>query len=229
MIRFQKKEARATKEEILNMISEERDSKFLDIGCALGNFTIECAEKINTKNIFGIEVHKEKIEIAEKKGIKVYNFDLNEDFKLNETFDIVISTQIIEHIFNPDKFLRNIKKILAPDGYAIIATPNLSSFHNVLSLSMGYQPTSYWISEYQIGNPLNPLYQRKYDLKHGHVRVFSHRALKDILTIHGFEIIKMKGSGFYPFPNFISKILVKLFPIYAANLIVKFKKRNKRK
>jgi 2-polyprenyl-3-methyl-5-hydroxy-6-metoxy-1,4-benzoquinol methylase len=57
--------------------------------------------------------------------------DLNEDFGARAagsgTFGIVLAVEIIEHIENPYHFARQLKQLLAPDGFAVISTPNIES------------------------------------------------------------------------------------------------------
>jgi SAM-dependent methyltransferase len=57
--------------------------------------------------------------------------DLNEDFGKRATdsgmFGIVLAVEIIEHVENPYHFTRQLKQLLAPDGFAIITTPNIES------------------------------------------------------------------------------------------------------
>lgn len=38
--------------------------------------------------------------------------------------DVVLSTQVIEHVSDPKEFLRDIERLLAPDGIAVVSTPN---------------------------------------------------------------------------------------------------------
>jgi hypothetical protein len=46
---------------------------------------------------------------------------------LGDTFDLVISTEVIEHVENPIAFLRLVNSMLSPEGVAIITTPNVDS------------------------------------------------------------------------------------------------------
>src|SRR5260370_23953068 len=43
------------------------------------------------------------------------------------SFDLVFAVEVIEHVESPINFLRNIAQLLAPEGVAIITTPNVDS------------------------------------------------------------------------------------------------------
>ena len=55
----------------------------------------------------------------------------------DETFDLVIATDVIEHIQNTDIFLKNVHRLLAPDGQVLITTPNYGSIGSVLKIFQG--------------------------------------------------------------------------------------------
>lgn len=141
---------------------------------------------------------------AKEKGIQVKIHDANNPLPFDdETFDIVIGNQVLEHIQNTDGFLREIWRVLKEGGYCVISTPNLASLHNVALLLMGMQPISYRVSEIQVGNFLRG--EKHLD---DHIRVFTMSGLKDFFNYHGFQIESIKGAGFYPFPGILSRVFL---------------------
>jgi len=80
------------------------------------------------KEVWGIDVQKEKINKLRKEGHKVV-FDnvqrLENLKKLNKKFNVIVAGEIIEHLENPGLFLDNIKNFLNDDGILIITTPNI--------------------------------------------------------------------------------------------------------
>ena len=61
--------------------------------------------------------------------IKVIKHDLNEfpyPFDDN-TFDVVISNQVIEHLIYPVRFLKEVYRMPKPGGYTVISTKNLQA------------------------------------------------------------------------------------------------------
>jgi len=74
------------------------------------------------------------------------------------------------------------------------------------------------VSKVQVGNPLKGVKTS------GHIHAFSPSALKDLLHLYGFRIIKILGTGMYPFKGFLSKTLCKLFRNLAVYLLVEAEK-----
>ena len=70
--------------------------------------------------------------------------DLNKKFPIKDnSVDVVVSDQVIEHLTDVvDNFVKEIFRILKPEGYAVISTENLSSWNNLFALLFGYGPPS---------------------------------------------------------------------------------------
>src|SRR5262249_23174481 len=69
--------------------------------------------------------------------------DLNED-SLREAvgadFDVVFCGEVIEHLFNPDALLDEVRELVRPDGIVVLSTPNLGYWANRLLLLAGISP-----------------------------------------------------------------------------------------
>lgn len=221
-------------ESIFSLIEEKPDTVLLDCGCGDGEFTQQIIEKIGgCKEVYGIEVAEEYWKKAEEKGIIIHQDDLNDNISLeNESVDVVFSNQVIEHLYNTDKFIFEICRVLKPNGYAVISTENLSSWHNIFALILGWQAFSLSnISALQpvVGNPLG-LNKEKGLFSGGtpkfmqHTRVFSPKGLKEIFKIHGFKCEAFLGAGYYPLPSILAKIMAKFDVCHTAFSVIKVRK-----
>ena len=209
---------------ILRCAEKNRNAGLLDLGCYDGKWARRIASKIGTKDIFGLEIIEEKAKEATKAGVKVTLGDLNEKLSFEQKFDVIHANQVIEHLKDTDLFVSEIHRLLKPGGYTIISTENLSSWHNVFSLVLGYTPFSLvncTSKTSAIGNPLAP--QKGNGLEFNslqHHRVFTLRGLKELLEIYGFKIEKALGAGYYPFGNLFCGI----DPVHSAFITVKARK-----
>ena len=112
--------------ELLDQFENYRKTnKLLDVGCGIGYF-LEEAKKRGWE-VYGTEYTEEAIEICSNKGISMQkgvlapsNYDL-------ESFDIITSFEVIEHINNPREELDNFHKLLRKGGITYVTTPNFNS------------------------------------------------------------------------------------------------------
>src|SRR4051812_46356868 len=148
---------------ILAALACRSGGSLLDLGPGDGAFTVRLAEHLKAERIAALELIEEQAELSRDRGIEVTVGDTDEGFPFSDgEFDLVHANQVIVHVRRTDRFLAEIRRVLAPDGLACISTNNLSSWHNVLSLALGFQPMPMHVSdEVIVGNPLNP--------EHGHL------------------------------------------------------------
>lgn len=113
--------------ELINNFSPNR-GKLLEIGCALGYF-LELAESCGWE-AQGVELSSWAAQYArEKTKVNVLTGKL-EDIKFPDSyFDAIVMIELIEHTQNPDTFLKEVHRILKPEGRILITTPNSKSVH----------------------------------------------------------------------------------------------------
>lgn len=77
-------------------------------------------------NVQAMDIHPENFHVD---GVKCHKGDVNERFPFeDEAFDLVISVEGIEHLEHQYRFASEINRVLRPDGYAVITTPNIVNF-----------------------------------------------------------------------------------------------------
>lgn len=92
-------------------------SKVLDIGCGNGALTFDISKKVNNVTIYGIDCIKNNIEYAEK-HFKADNItyvcgDALKDLP-NMTFNVIIMSNVLEHIEHRVEFLKKLKRVYNP-------------------------------------------------------------------------------------------------------------------
>lgn len=124
----------------LSLLERDPSAVMIDLGCGDGNFTIKCAKEVGTNKLWSVEIVEEYVRKAGEKGIRVIKADLNTKLPVeSDFFDVVVSNQLIEHLIDTYVFVKEIYRILKYKGYAIISTENLSSWHNIYALLLGYR------------------------------------------------------------------------------------------
>ncbi len=100
---------------------------FLDIGCATG-MLIESMKREGW-DVQGVDICRESAEYGKShRGVEIFPGTLEEAHFAGETFGAVHFSHLIEHLPDPRGFLGEVRRVLAPGGYAIITTPNVDGF-----------------------------------------------------------------------------------------------------
>ncbi len=178
---------------VLDIAAELQGECLLDIGCGDGFFTVLLKAALKAKEVTGIEIATEAIAAIENKGIKGCQLNIDEQpFPFGDNhFDVIYCGEVIEHLFNPDHLLRETYRVLKPGGSCIITTPNLAGWPNRLALMLGYQPFATSVSPEHEGT--GKLIIKGDEGQWGHIRVFTTRALKELVRMYQFKIKRIAG------------------------------------
>jgi SAM-dependent methyltransferase len=100
--------------------------RVLDVGCATG-FFLEVAAEAGW-DVYGVELSTYAAELARDKfGDRVFSGTLEQAAYPDEFFDLVMLSDIIEHVPDPRSFLREVRRVLRPGGVVALVTPNSES------------------------------------------------------------------------------------------------------
>ena len=108
-----------------NLFSLNNPKNVLDVGCGEALFLDEF-KKLGCET-FATEYDSRLSEIASRKGHSVVDMGLYPNFKNDTKIDMIIFTEVIEHITEQRKCLSHFFDILSDDGIIYITTPNFSS------------------------------------------------------------------------------------------------------
>lgn len=144
--------------------------KMLDVGSALGDSLVE-ARKLGWKNLYGVELSKYAASKAKKRGLNIKSGTLISAKYPSNFFDAVTLQDVVEHMTDPIKDSKEIRRVLKPDGFVFMVTPDVGG---LWQKSLG----SLW-----------------YHYKPGeHIMYFSQKTLQDLLKKSGFRNIKTRRT-----------------------------------
>lgn len=161
---------------ISNISRKKKEGKsILDIGCGTGEFLNACKNK--GWRTLGIEPGKQ----ARKYAISHYGIEVKEESALtsleDQTFDVITLWHVLEHVHELNERMRELRRLVKPEGKLIIAVPNY------LSYDAAHYGT-YWAA---------------YDVPR-HLYHFSPNTMTQLLGNYGIQIQKMlpmKFDSFY--------------------------------
>lgn len=109
----------------LSLINDLQKSKgnLLDIGAGTGDFLL--VAKQNGWNAIGIEPSEKAKAIAQQKGVELKS-NLSE-FQ-DHSFDLITMWHVLEHVPNLENQIKELQRLLKPNGSIVIAVPNFKSF-----------------------------------------------------------------------------------------------------
>lgn len=190
--------------EIIGLYKKYIRGRVLDVGCNEGKI----AALIEGEYI-GIDNDGAALSKAKLKGLKVKKVDLNKNkipFK-NDSFDSILALDIIEHVCEPEKILKEISRLLNKRGSAIISIPHDYYLTNFVRMIFFNKPI---------------IFEGEFGKKGTHIHFFTIKISKSLINKY-FTIRKIKyfGHGLsVPLLNQKQKnLLTNLFPrIFASNV-----------
>lgn len=179
---------------LLYFLKAHPKAKILDLGC--GNGALVCWLISQGYDAYGTDASEKGIEIANSQQPgRFYVQDLAEDDLPQPLrymqFDVIISTEVIEHLYDPRTFIRLCRYILHQSkGFLLISTPYHGYFKN-LAISL--------LDKWDLH--MNPLWDG------GHIKLWSKKTLSHLLMEEGFKVSAFRGCGRYPY--FWKSMLIK--------------------
>lgn len=117
-------------------ISYIKGKKVLDAGCGCGNGAYFLATK-GAKKVVGVDNSEEALAYCrnhyQAPNLSFKKMDCKRLKFGDETFDAIVSFEVIEHLKIPVAFLKEIKRVLTKKGIFIISTPNAEDKSSVKS------------------------------------------------------------------------------------------------
>jgi len=143
--------------QLISTLNLNKNSKILDLGC-YPDYLLKSLRKEFT-HVYGVSSVREKISDPK---VKVLNLESDRLDYPADTFDLVILSEVLEHLgTGVEKLFSDISRILKPGAYFILTTPNAIRLHNLFALILG---KNIYFPLFQLEQHHNFRHQREYTL-----------------------------------------------------------------
>ena len=149
-------------------------NSLLEIGTGSGFFLLSCKSEFPEVSLSGIEYDKRLLSVTRRRAPfsnciegNAENFDLYPN-----KYDVIVSFQVIEHLYNPEAMLSQVESHLNTGGIFIVTTPNLDGYGAKI------------------------MKEKWHGYRKDHVSLKGAKEWEDLITSNGFEM-KFSGSTFF--------------------------------
>jgi SAM-dependent methyltransferase len=194
----------------------------VDVGCGDGAATSLAAQRNPGHHILGLDWSAGSLRLAQRLGLTLVRGGVDPPGLplAPQTADVVIMSELIEHLIDTDSALEEVHRVLKPGGSLLLSTPNLAAWYNRGLVALGVQPLFSEVS-------LRGVYGRPGSVVAGHLHLFTRRALVGLLAARGFADIRVTGACYHDVPR-VLRPLDRAFcswPSAASILLVHARKR----
>lgn len=172
---------------VIEMVAAYKPKRILDIGC--GNGLLAKQLKLAGYDVVGVEYDQTGVDVARATypDIPFYRFGVQDDptelLAQEAPFDMIVSTEVVEHLFAPHLLVTYSAAVLVDKGIILLSTPYHGYWKNLLITILNK-----WDSHHM------PLWHG------GHIKFWSRISLGTLLIEGGFDFIEFQGVGrFRPF------------------------------
>ena len=144
----------------------------LEVGAGFGTF----CEEMNSRNVFrrvvAVEPTPELASTCRQKSIEVIELPIEKIFlEKSQKFNVIVNFEVIEHLFNPNQFIKSCKKSLLPGGLLVITCPNGKGFD---FLTLGKDCNS---------------------IDHEHLNYFNPESISKLISKNGLKVLEVITPG----------------------------------
>lgn len=149
------------------------DGRLLDVGCDGGTLTEKVAERARPERVVGVDISVKSLayNLSKRPQFDVAVADAEELPFRDGMFDAIFCSEVMEHIEQPEKMLSEVRRCLAPNGYAVVMVPAETPLFKFL-----------WFFWTKFGKG------KVWD--HAHVQDFGGKSLDRVVKQAGFRVLK---------------------------------------
>lgn len=188
-----------------------------DVGCHTGVSTVKYGEVPGVAKMEGFDIADGALEVLQKRGLKGFHWaaGLEKCPVEDGRYDVVIASEIIEHVVDTDFFMAELKRIIKPKGHAIITTPNLYYWVSRIKFAFAEAPWSY--------PAVSSRYKHDRNILTEHIRVNGLKEWSGFFEHCGFEVKETKGlpwASLLTLKGRMIRMVDQIMPVNAACLLL---------
>jgi 2-polyprenyl-3-methyl-5-hydroxy-6-metoxy-1,4-benzoquinol methylase len=172
----------------LSMFGRMEGKSILDVGCGDGFITSKIGGSTGAR-MTGVDISREALASARRFGVraKYANLDRGRLPFGAASFDAAFCGDVVEHVFDTESLLSEVRRVLKPDGFVVMSVPNIAAWYNRVLMLFGVLPV--WVesgSSHYVGSSF-------VDKGMGHVKAFTKRSALQLLALCGFSPVEVAG------------------------------------
>ncbi|HOW35810.1 MAG TPA: class I SAM-dependent methyltransferase [Candidatus Omnitrophota bacterium] len=148
-----------------------KNATLLEVGSAFGTFCEEAKSRGFFSRVIAVEPTPDLAETCRRKGLEVIEKPIEQIKFQPGTINVVVSFEVIEHLFSPRDFLRSCAAVLSPGGLLVLSCPSCKGFDIVTLQSLSAS------------------------IDHEHLNYFNPNSLPHLVERCGFETLEVLTPG----------------------------------
>jgi SAM-dependent methyltransferase len=154
----------------------EPPSKILDLGCSGGAL----ARRLRDRGHHVTGVDSMRVGDVDEQVSQFFLGDLERGIpdEVGSSFDIVIAADLLEHLRDPDRLLRDVRRRLRPGGMLLASVPNFGHWYPRFRVAVGRFD-----------------YDQRGILDRTHLRFFSRQSFRRLARASGFLVVNVRSTG----------------------------------
>lgn len=213
-------------------LEQTKSSKLhlLDIACGKGQFLLDLTAglrargPVNIDKITVVDLVKASGNVLDQLNPKPEFFQQSVDGQklpfADASFDLVTCNHVLEHLFETEFLVREIRRICRPNGVAVISVPNCAAWMNRIAFLFGGQPLGSEVGTEAVHYGFWPGFMKdrlKQFNPSGHIRDFTPGSLRDLTAACGFQRVGWWAQDGGMFPTLKRNLGIVLRPLPATN------------
>ena len=189
---------------------------YLEVACGKGQFILDLTTRL--KSAAGMSVARiAAVDLIKPQGPILDRITPQPEFQQasvdgtrlsydDASFDLVTCNHVLEHIFETEKFLRELRRVVRPTGLVVVSVPNVAAWMNRITFLFGGQPLSSEVGTERITYGYWPKSLQSRLTRYspsGHIRDFTPRSLRELTAACGFRPVGWwaQNGGMFPTLN----------------------------